>query len=327
MCKIEFFCVFFRESKTKKQSKTQSKTQANSELEAMSFNANTLLRQVGIYTDLINLVNDYTVGEKSYWKGKYESVMHELIKEFEEGQIDTIQEKLGRKIGYATRKKLACIMQQYDGVINESEKTVSVYDHLKRYGIVGIHRVAFDKLVFKVKQMLKVKNYNSYHYKSNYPPSFMFHINGKLMRHLYDYNHTEYECYIHGDKSKIWISKMCWGNRVIQQCKQKIGKNLCSIREKKTKWLLKRKQETENNFCVKFQLANNVKISYVNEKSVRVSVNKFDGKPVEVTKKICEEKKTNRLYICHPVLKKRRLYADKKYMHYPEEMFALYKNM
>lgn len=295
----------------------------------MMTSINATLSKCGLYSDLINLVNDYSVGNRCYWKGKYDYVMQELMKEFEGNQIDTIQkmQMLGRKIGYATRRKLACIMQQYDGGINDCEKTTSINDNLKRYGVVGIHRVAFDKLIFKVKQMMKVKNYESYHYKSNYPPSFMFHIHSKLLRHIYDYNHTEYECYFIQDKSKTWISKMAWGNWQTQQIKQNIGKKIKSIRKKKQVWMQVKRNETENTFSVNFNLANNIKISNVNKKSVRVSVNQFDGKPVEVTKKIGEDKKTNRLYICHPVLKKRRLYADEKYMCCPPEMLTLYKNM
>ena len=120
---------------------------------------------------------------------------------------------------------------------------------------------------------------------------------------------------------------MPWGDRETQQCKQKIGKELCSIRERKHKWIVAMERQTNNNFKEKYQLACNIKISHVNDKSIRVSVNTFDGKRVEVTKKISEDKKTNRLYICHPVLKKRRLYADEKYIHCPPKYFTMYKNM
>lgn len=292
---------------------------------------NSILNQCGLYTDLIRMVNDYTVGDLLHWKGKYNSVIHELKQEFKEfkpvRRSDTIQRRLANKLGYSVRRKLACIIQCYGESVNDNEKTTSIQDYFKKYSVVGIHRIAFDNLVFILKQMMKVKDYNIYNYKSNYPPSFNFHISLKLMRHLNDYNHTEYECYINHDKTKIWTSKMPWGNRETQQCKQKIGKELCSIREKKLKWIIAKEQQTNNNFKEKYKLASNIKISHVNVKSVRVSVNTFDGKHVEVTKKISEDKKTNRLYICHPVLKKRRLYADEKYIHFPQKYLTLYKNM
>ena len=301
----------------------------------MNYGTNDILSQGGLYTVLVNLVNDYTVGEHTHWKGKYGYVIRELNTEFEQfrknrgviGKEDTIQAKLCRTIGYSTRKKIACIVHLYGVSVNNHEKTVSIHDNFKKYGVVGIHRVAFDNLVFKVKQMIKVKDYKMYQYKSNNHSSFEFCITPKLMRHIHDYQHTEYECYINHDISKVWPSKMAWGNREIQQSKRKLGKELESIRKNKQMWIHIEGQQTQNQFYDNFKLANNIKISHVNDKSVRVSVNTFDGKPVEVTKKIGQDKKTDRLYICHPVLKKRRLYADEKFISYPPKLFTLYKNI
>ena len=218
-------------------------------------------------------------------------------------------------------------MHVYSESCNNNEKTASIYENFKRYGVVGIHRVAFDNLVFRLKQMMKVKDYKTYEYKSVHHMRFGFEITPKLIRHISNYNHTEYECYISPDKSKIWPSKMAWGNREIQQSKRKLGKELDSIRKNKQMWIHIEEQQTQNQFYTNFKLANNIKISHVNDKSVRVSVSTFDGKPVEVTKKIGQDKKTTRLYICHPVLKKRRLYADEKFLDCPPQMHTLYKNI
>lgn len=283
---------------------------------------NATLTNCGLYTDIINLVNDYTVGDSSYWKGKYDSVTNELITEKSESTF-----VLGRKLSYQTRRKIACIMQMYSDSVNNHEKTASIYDNFKRYGVVGIHRVAFDNLVFKVKQMMKVKNYTIYKYKSNCPPSFDFHISPKLLRHICDYNHTEYECYFVQDKRKMWISKMNWGNREFQQMKRKIGNEIKLMRKKKKQWAQIKKDEKENSFAINFKLTNKIKIMHINQKSVRIRVNIGDGKHVLVTKKINQDEKSERYYICDPVIKKRRLYADEKYMECPSVMMTLYKNM
>lgn len=302
----------------------------------MSVNANVLLKQVGIYTDLINIVNDYTVGERSFWKGKYESVVSELNSEYEKEErfrrdlnnySDTLQTRLGRVIAFATRKKIACITQQYGECINDTAKTKSVQDYFKRYNVVGIHRVAFDNLVFKLKQMVRVKDYEVYKFKTNSPPSFQINITSRLMRHLNDYSHEEYECYIGEDSKKVWPTKINWGDRVIQQRKRIVCNQVRSIYDMKQQWSRIMKQQSENNFINNYNLRNNVKISYINQKSIRVYVNTFNGKPVQVTKKILQDKKTERFYICDPVHKKRRLYADQKFIDCPSEYSTLYKNM
>ena len=294
----------------------------------MSVNANVLLNQCGIYTDLIRIVNDYTVGEKSYWKGKYESVVSELNFELKKEsyiyfRVDTFQARLNRTIANATRKKITCIVQQYGECIDNVAKTVSVQDYFNRYNVVGVHRVAFDNLVFKLKQMIRVKDYQVYKFKSN----FRFNITSKLLRHLNDYNHKEYQCYIGEDSKKLWPSKINWGDRIIQQRKRSICNEVKAIYDMKQHMVRIMEQQTENMFIDKYNLTSTVKISHVNNKSVRVRVHTFNGKKVEVTKKISQDKKTNRLYICDPVFKKRRLYADEKYVECPPKYLTLYKNM
>ena len=294
----------------------------------MSVNANVLLNQCGIYTDLIRIVNDYTVGEKSYWKGEYESVVSELNFELKKEsyiyfRVDTFQARLNRTIANATRKKITCIVQQYGECIDNVAKTVSVQDYFNRYNVVGVHRVAFDNLVFKLKQMIRVKDYQVYKFKSN----FRFNITSKLLRHLNDYNHKEYQCYIGEDSKKLWPSKINWGDRIIQQRKRSICNEVKAIYDMKQHMVRIMEQQTENMFIDKYNLTSTVKISHVNNKSVRVRVHTFNGKKVEVTKKISQDKKTNRLYICDPVFKKRRLYADEKYVECPPKYLTLYKNM
>ena len=294
----------------------------------MSVNANVLLNQCGIYTDLIRIVNDYTVGEKSYWKGKYESVVSELNFELKKEsyiyfRVDTFHARLNRTIANATRKKITCIVQQYGECIDNVAKTVSVQDYFNRYNVVGVHRVAFDNLVFKLKQMIRVKDYQVYKFKSN----FRFNITSKLLRHLNDYNHKEYQCYIGEDSKKLWPSKINWGDRIIQQRKRSICNEVKAIYDMKQHMVRIMEQQTENMFIDKYNLTSTVKISHVNNKSVRVRVHTFNGKKVEVTKKISQDKKTNRLYICDPVFKKRRLYADEKYVECPPKYLTLYKNM
>jgi len=303
----------------------------------MSVNANVLLNQAGIYTDLINIVNDYTVGDNVFWKGKYNCVVSELEGEFQQELSirtdlhacmfsDTLQERLSRSIALATRKKIACIMQHYGECIHDRAKTLSIHDYFKRHNVVGIHRVAFDNLIFKLKQIMRVKDYKVYKYKSN-SQSFQFNITSKLLRHLNDYNHIEYQYYIGEDSHKLWTSKINWGDRFIQQRKRVICNEVRSIYDIKQKWVLIMKRQSENVFIKDYKLTNTVKISHVNLKSVRVSVNTFNGKIVEVTKKISRDKKTNRLYICDPVLQKRRLYADQKYLECPSKYLTLYRNM
>ena len=306
------------------------------EIEPMSVNANVLLNQRGIYTDLIRIVNDYTVGDRVFWKGKYDSVVSELNSELEKemrfrrdinNYSDTFQTRLGHNIAFATRRKIACITQQYGECIRDGAKTMNLHESFKRYNVVGIHRVAFDNLVFKLKQMVRVKDYRVYKFKSNFPPSFEINITSKLRRHMNDYNYKEYQCYIGEDSTKLWPTKINWGDRKIQQQKRSICNEVKANYDMKQHWVRIMENQTENRFSENYQLTPTVKISHVNEKSIRVRVNTFDGKPVEVTKKISQDKKTNRLYICDPVLKKRRLYADKKYVHCPSKYLTLYKNM
>ena len=331
-CKTEIFFGLnrIRIKKIKNQNPSELK------LDTMSANANVLLKQVGIYTELMNIVNDYTVGERSFWKGKYDSVVSELNSELEKEKrfrrdinnySDTFQARLGRIIAFSTQRKIACITQRYGECINDTAKTMSVQDYFKRYNVVGIHRIAFDNLVFRLKQMIRVKDYKVYKFKSNSPPIFQINLTSRLMRHLNDYSHEEYECYIGEDSNKLWPTKMNWGDRKIQQQKRIICNEIKAKYDMKQHWVRIMKKQTENRFSENYQLTPTVKISHVNEKSIRVRVNTFDGKPVEVTKKISQDKKTNRLYICDPVLKKRRLYADKKYVHCPSEYLTLYKTM
>jgi len=141
---------------------------------------NSIFSQCGLYTDLISIVNDYSIGDLSHWKGKYDSVIHELNTENEQFQRNiwecTIQEKLNKLICHSSRNKIACIMHVYSESCNNNEKTASIYENFKRYGVVGIHRVAFDNLVFRLKQMMKVKDYKTYEYKSVHHMRFGFEI-------------------------------------------------------------------------------------------------------------------------------------------------------
>lgn len=326
-CKTEIYFGLNR-IRTKKPKPKPKTKRLNSN--AMSGSTNTLLNEVGIYTDLINLVNDYTVGENSYWKGKYKVVvsqMNHVSKRKPPHDSDTLPTSLGQIIGRMTRKKIRCVINQYVESINNNNKTATVWELFRRYRVVGIHRVVFDNLVFKLKQMIKVKNYKVYKFKSNIGSNFDLKITPKLLRHLNDYNHSEYECYTNTDESKLWMTRMCWGSRETQQLKRKLCGEIKSLQSKKQEWVKIKKQETENTFLVGYNLAHNIKILHVNQKSVRVSINAFDGKPVQVTKVVGKDKKTDRFYICNPILKKRRIYADEKYLHCPEKMFTLYKNM
>ena len=298
----------------------------------MSINTtNCMMNQVGLYTDLVNIVNDYTHGDKAYWRGKYHSVVYEMTSEFEKQyrlrDNDTIQARLLRVVNFATRKKIACVIQQYSECITDDSKTISIHDNIERYNVVGLHRIAFDRLVFRLKQMMRVKSYNIYHYKSNFPPSIIINITSKLMRHINDYNHTEYQCYTGNDSKKLWPTKINWGTRKIQEEKKLISKEVKRLYLQKQLWIQTTKDASCNTFISHYKLTNTIKISYVNNFSVRLIVNIYNGKPVEVTKKICTDRKTGRLYVYNPIVKRRRLYADEKYINPPSKMYKLYKNM
>lgn len=294
-------------------------------------NANCMMSQIGLYTDVVNIINDYTHGDKAYWKGKYHYVMYEMNNEFEKHyrlkEKDSIQARLLRVINFATRKKIACVIQQYSECITNESKTKSIYDNIQHYNVVGIHRVVFDKLVFRLKQMMRVKQYNTYHYKSIFPPNILINITSKLMRHINDYNHTEYQCYIGNNCKKVWSTKINWGTRKIQEEKNIICKEIQKLYIKKQICIQNIKEATCNEFISHYKLTNNIKISCVNNISVRLILHVFNGKPIVVTKKICIDKKTSRLYVCNPVLKRKRLYADEKYIDCPSKMLKLYKNM
>ena len=308
------------------------------ELEPMSVNANVLLNQAGIYTDLIRMINDYTVGDRVFWKGKYDSVIHELktlftLTDRNWYDMESLIRNLNEKRQIDSWRKIHCVMQYYTTSLNDSDKTASIYDLFNKHGVIGLYRVAFDNIVFKMKQRARVKQYDDYSCSVLFfkvTPKLFFKATPKLLRHIHDYNHTEYECYYNFNRITsipIWVSKFNWGSRYVQTNIRAVCNQITTISETKRKWIVVKNRQTNNNFKAKYKLASNIKISHVNDKSVRVSVNTFDGKHMEVTKKIGEDKKTKRLYICHPVLKKRRLYADEKFIHCPPKYFTLYKNM
>lgn len=301
---------------------------------------NEILSSCGLYKDLINIVAEYTTGDMSYWRGKYDSVVSEIVfktkneyrlNDVEDDCLNKLPAKLMRHIQRGCQAKINCVMQDYNTPVKNLNRTLSVNDMFEKYGIVGMYRVMFDNIVFKIKQKMRVKNSNKF--KSS---NLDFIFTPKILRHLHNYNHTEYESYFSNNTkplwdsnaTPLWISKVDWGYRDVQINMRMMCKQIRSICEKKHKWIAMEAQSKENNFGIHdYKLANNIKIVNVNNKSIRVHVHTFDGKRIEITKTIGEDKKTKRLYICNPLHKKQRLYADEKFLHYPTTMYTLYKNM
>ena len=259
-------------------------------------------------------VNDFTLGTKMYWKGKYDFVVSELyvtVKPNRSTWLSVLKSKLRSDI----KKKVRSIIYHYIAphhylskniIPKNNGKTYSVSEILKQDNIVNLYRIAFDKMVLRIK---------------NEEGNASSESIGKLLRHINDYNHTEYLCCFNNKRNKSnWTSKMNWGSVKYQNIMNNICKEIHSIRNKKAKIVLVKRRENENNFVSsEYKLSSEVDIIRVNNKSVCVKVANN-----EVTKKIIEDKKTKRCYINDPVKKGKRLYADEKYVKCDSKLFSLY---
>jgi hypothetical protein len=280
-------------------------------------NSNTIMTSLGLYTDVIGMVNDYCNGDRDYWKSKYDQVLFRLkcllSKHFEtivlRPQDDPFMANI-RKALYDYQRKVIrrkissvihCAQSQGDG-----NKTRSIADILHQYNVVGIYRVAFDIAVRRISQTMGLTQWGEYMYKININNPMLLEISRQLFRHLQDYNYTEYMS-IFRCRWKLWAIKMDWGTRDIQTIKQAINKEIKQegINRKRKRDMIE--QETDNSFAVGYRLGSKFIIRSINQKSITVYV-----AGMIVNKKVNTEKKTGRIYICNPVLKRTRLYADEK---------------
>lgn len=281
-------------------------------------NSNAIMANFGLYTDVIGLINDYCSGDRDYWKSKYDQVMFNMNCFFDRNSdyfVSRPQEQDPffadiRKILYEYQRKV--IRSKIRSVIHcaasrgDGNKTSSIADILYRYKVVGIYKVAFDRAVRRISQTMGLTQFGGYMYNININKPMLLEISRPVFRHLQNYNYTEYMS-IFNCKWKLWAIKMDWGTRDIQTKKQATNKEIRQegINRKRKRDMIE--QETENTFAVGYTLASRVLIRSIHQKSITIRV-----AGMVLNKRVNTDKKTGRIYICNPILKRTRLYADEK---------------
>ena len=277
-----------------------------------------MMTSIGLYTDVIGLINDYCSGDRAYWKRYYDQVVFNMNCFFDAKSLKFMSPQREADPFLADMRKMLCkylrrsIRRKIRVIINFAEmrgdgrKTVSITDTLYHYKVVGIHRVAFDRAVRRINQIMRLTEGGEYMYNMNVNSPMLLEVSRRLFRHLQDYNYTEYVS-IFNCRLRLWAIKMDWGTGDVQTQKRAVNKE---IREESFRRVRKRnmiEQETENTFAVGYSLDSGITIINVNHKSISVNVS-----GMTVNKKVGTDKNTGRVYICNPVVKRRRLYADEK---------------
>ena len=205
----------------------------------------TYLHVQGLYDDIIHAINDYTCGEKHDWKIKYGNVVKELNSVSSDYliNINQLTDKLYLNIEY----KMRFIINDH---FNSDErcKTHSIYERFIEYDVVGIYRVIFDCMIFKIKQQLKVLSFSTT--RSNNPElntnyiiykHFPFKNNPikltqSFCRHIHDYNYNEYMYAInHNEIHQKWTYKFNWGSYDLQYNRYNVSEQIKSIKYNKNK--------------------------------------------------------------------------------------------
>lgn len=280
-------------------------------------NSNAMMTNFGLYTDVIGLINDYCSGDRKYWKRKYDQVIYNMNCFFDRNSDYFVSRPQGqdpffadiRKILYQYQRKV--IRSKIRSVIHfaqslgDGNKTSSITEILYQYKVLGIYRVAFDRAVRRITQTMGLTQAGVYMYNMNINKPMFLEISRPVFRHLQDYNYTEYMS-IFNCRFNLWAVKMDWGTRDIQTKKQAINNKIKQegISRKRKRDMIE--QETENVFLKGYAL-DNIEIHSVHQKSVTVFVGGIFS-----NKKIGVDKKTGRVYICNPKVKRARLYADEK---------------
>jgi len=284
--------------------------------------------------DVIYLINEYVHGDRKYWKGKYEQVADEMKKEGpiirksneffanKNGFSFLFRTSLVRDLSDQFPKKINCIFSCYE-VMTDSCKTLTINDCLDKYGVIGIYRVMFDNIVFKLKQITKIASIIRYRININNKAIYL-NINSKLLRHLHDYNYCEYDCYVTRDSKRwTWQTKMNWGDLYIQMHKRDICSEIRNLKLKKQMIEFDIEQAKTNMFEEGYKLRPYIEIIKVNNKTIRISVKKLKYNKT-MLKQINKNKISERIYIIDPITKS-RLYADEKYKE--SHISLLYQNM
>jgi hypothetical protein len=277
-------------------------------------NTNAMMTNLGLYSDVIGLINEYCNGDRQYWRSKYDQVVFTLGRlKFHSSSsrkmdpfLSDTRKKLCRIQRKIIRRKIRVVLESSDILCN-GRKTVSIKYTLDRYNVVGIYRIAFDKAVDRIIRTMRITQsfYYTYIMNINRDKDTRIGISQRLFRHLQDYNYTEF-VNIFSCRYKLWAVKLDWGTLDMQAQKRKINTEILNegIKRKRKQYMIE--QETENILAVGYRFGVDIDIIRVHKKSI----NLMAGDKV-VNKRINVDKKTGRIYICNP-LKKGRLYADEK---------------
>jgi hypothetical protein len=143
-----------------------------------------LLDNTPLYADILSVINDYSVGDKSYWKGQFNECIKEINKhsglvfrlKYNKPYLNLLRREwklLQQKLNLNTKKKLVDFYLK-NGIIEPSEEKSIMRMIKKRIQKVYPTEVYEKKLIVYSPNQELISMYSKYeHYYSN-EPSYRF---------------------------------------------------------------------------------------------------------------------------------------------------------